>query len=177
MKKIKQKKCRVCGDSFTPRNTLQVACSPLCAIQYAKQKLEEKQKRQNAAQKKAFNLNDRGLQTKLAQAAFNAFIRKRDEKEPCISCGRHHTGKYDAGHYLSVGAHPELRFDERNNNKQCVPCNHNLSGNVARYRINLIAKIGIEAVEELEGPHEPIKLSVAEIVEIKEKYKRKLKEL
>jgi len=52
----------------------------------------------------------KGQHLRDAQSEFNKYIRLRDAKEPCISCGRFHTGQYHAGHYLTVGAKPELRF-------------------------------------------------------------------
>jgi len=58
-----------------------------------------------------------------------------------------------------------------------MPCNTHLSGNALNYRKRLIDKIGIESVEWLEGPHEPKKYTVDELVEIKTVYRRKLKEL
>jgi hypothetical protein len=112
-----------------------------------------------------------------AQTVINQYIRLRDDKEPCISCQRHHTGQYHAGHYLAVGSHPELRFNELNNNKQCSVCNNNLSGNQIEYRKHLIIKIGLDQVEWLEGPHQPRKYTIEEIKAIKDLYKLKLKEL
>ncbi len=112
-----------------------------------------------------------------AQAAFNAFIRARDAAEPCISCGRFHTGSYDAGHYRSVGAQPALRFDENNVHKQCVPCNQHKGGNIVEYRIRLIQKIGAEAVALLEIEHEPARYSIEDAQRIKAVYKAKLKAL
>ena len=109
-----------------------------------------------------------------AQAAFNSFIRKRDEKLPCISCGRFHTGSYDAGHYRSVGAMSSLRFDETNCHKQCVPCNQFKSGNILEYRLGLIKKIGQAAVDYLENDHPPLALSIEEIKAVKATYKEKL---
>jgi len=110
-----------------------------------------------------------------AQAAFNAWIRKRDEKLPCISCSRFHSGQHHAGHYLSTGARPELRFDEANVHKQCAPCNNHKSGNAIEYRINLVKRIGGKRVGMLEGPHEPKKYTIDEIKEIKKEYKEKVK--
>ena len=93
------------------------------------------------------------------QTAFNAWVRERDRGRPCISCGRQHQGQWHAGHYLSVGARPELRFHPLNVWLQCAPCNTHLHGNLILFRVNLIKEIGIEAVEWLEGPHEMPKRS------------------
>lgn len=149
----KEKKCTACGEKYQPMNTLQKACSPSCAIslvEFTKRK-EFKQKTRQMRQK--LNDNDRGYQLKRAQAAFNKFIRLRDRHEPCISCGRHHEGQYQAGHYKTVGAYPELRFEELNCHKQCAPCNNHKSGDIANYRVRLAEKIGVDKVEWLEGPH------------------------
>jgi hypothetical protein len=114
---------------------------------------------------------------KEAQAVFNAWIRYRDKGEPCISCGRHHTGQIHASHYRSVGACPELRFEPLNVWASCAPCNNHLSGNIVEYRIRLVEKIGLERVEWLESKHEPKKYTIADAIAIKALYKAKLKEL
>lgn len=56
--------------------------------------------------------------TSKAQSAFNGFIRERDEGKPCPSCGTYHPpmifgGQWDCGHFMGVGARPELRFEEK----------------------------------------------------------------
>ena len=133
--------------------------------------------KKHAKKKKELKDNDKPYREKCAQSAFNAFIRMRDDSLPCISCGRHHTGQYHAGHYRSRGAHPELRFEELNCHKQCAPCNNHLSGNIANYRPALIDKIGQEKLDWVEGPHEIIKYTCADLKEIELKYKQKLKAL
>ena len=84
---------------------------------------------------------------------------------------------FDAGHYRSVGANPELRFEELNCNSQCVRCNRELSGNVANYRINLLKKIGEENLAWLEGSHEPKRYKIDDLKEVIAKYKAKCKEV
>ena len=98
--------------------------------------------------------------------AVNAYVRTRDDKEPCISCGRYHEGQYHAGHYRSTGSSPALRFDLANIHKQCMPCNTHLHGNLIPYRVNLIQKIGLAEVERLEGPQEPKKYTIDELKDI-----------
>ena len=65
-----------------------------------------------------------------------------------------------------------MRFEELNTHKQCMPCNSHLSGNLINYRINLIKKIGLEAVEWLEGPHKPKKYTIENLKEIRDKYRK-----
>jgi hypothetical protein len=105
-----------------------------------------------------------------AQSVFNAYIRARDISRPCISCGRHHQGQIHAGHYLSVGARPELRFEPLNAWSQCAPCNTYLSGNAVLYRQSLVREIGLEMVEWLEGHHPPKKYTIADLQAIKKDY-------
>jgi len=160
---------------FVQYRTLQAVCSPRCAIKEAKAKTEKKERQQLAVRKKA--LKTLGEHKKELQTLFNKFIRLRDAELPCISCQRHHAGQYHAGHYLTVGARPNLRYNELNVSKQCAPCNNHLSGNLINYRINLINKIGLEAVEALESDHEPKHYKVSDILEMKSEYKAKIKQL
>lgn len=170
-------RCKICRDKFEAKYFLQKAClNPKCLAEWAKLDREKKADDKFKARKKELKDNDKSFRAKQAQTAFNAYIRARDDNDPCISCQRHHTGQYHAGHYRSVGAHPELRFEELNNHKQCAPCNNHLSGNITDYRINLIKKIGLEKVEWIEGPHEPKKYTCTELKEIELKYKEKIKE-
>ena len=104
-------------------------------------------------------------------------IRERDRLLPCISCGRHHQGKYDAGHYRTVGSNPALRFEPLNCHKQCVPCNQHKSGNIVEYRLNLVQRIGADQVAWLEGPHEPKKYTIEDLQQIKAHYRALLRDL
>jgi hypothetical protein len=178
-----KRRCRQCKD-YALVDTGRIInngfyCSDDCAIQYAIQasaKLREKKERTDIRKAKE-RIKTRAEHLREAQTAFNAFIRERDKGLPCISCGRHHQGQFHAGHYLSVGAHPEMRFDERNVYLQCAPCNNHLSGNIVEYRKNLIVRYGQKVVDYLESKHEAKKYTVEQIKEIKSKYRLKLKEL
>ena len=172
---MRKKKCKHCHQEFTPLRPLQVACSIDHAIEYART-LKQKNLRKQYQEAKE-HAKTRQDWIKEAQAAFNAYIRKRDESLPCISCGRFHLGQWHAGHYRTTAACPELRFSELNVWKQCAPCNNHKHGNITEYRINLIKRIGLESVEWLEGPHEPKKWTIPELKELKELYKRKLREI
>ena len=177
--KPKQKKCKVrgCKNTFTPYNSLQNVCSPACAIILAKKDRKKKEKecrKQTRAEKIA--LKTRGDWLKDLQKVFNLYIRLRDKNKPCISC-QTYPKKSNAGHYLSVGARPELRFNEDNVHLQCEHCNSYLSGNQIEYRKNLIKKIGLEKVEWLEGPHELPRLTIDEIQEKLKHYRKKVREM
>lgn len=175
--KRRVRKCALksCRQPFEPRSMTHKCCGPACALDYAaKERVrKERAERQEGLRK----LKTRRDHLKDAQVAFNAFIRARDADLPCISCGRHHTGSYDAGHYRSVGAQPALRFHEDNCHKQCVPCNQHKSGNAVEYRIRLLQKIGADRVAFLEIEHEPARWTIEELQDIKKHYRAKLKAL
>lgn len=180
----KPKKCKnpACGISFPPQRLGQAVCSPKCALAMAPANTEKARKAiaqrdRREIQVRKEKLKSRADHLREAQAAFNEWVRLRDADRPCISCGRHHEGQYHAGHYRSVGANPELRFEPLNVWKQCAPCNTHLSGNLVNYRISLLQGIGAEKVEWLEGPHEPRKYTVEEIKTIKAEYRAKTREL
>lgn len=176
------KKCKTCSTEFTPAKPMQSVCSPSCALSLATSKRAkalkvEQVKDKRETKQKLDKLKSKAQHAKEAQAAFNAFIRERDADQPCISCGRWHNGQYHAGHYLSVGARPELRFTESNVHKQCAPCNTHLSGNAVLFRRGLVAKLGLELVDWLEGQHEPRRDTVDSLKAIKAHYTTLTKQL
>ena len=181
MSKPKEYKCKVCGNYFVKTiSSMQKVCSPKCAIILSKEQARKKKEKEERAEKRErkAKLKSRSEWLKDAQSVFNKFIRLRDKNEPCISCGKYHTGQYHAGHYRSVGACPELRFCELNVHKQCAPCNDHKSGNIIEYRINLVKKIGVDKVEWLERQdHDPKKYTIEDCKEIIKYYKAKIKEL
>ena len=174
-KPIKDKTCKICKVKFTPTRPLQSVCSPNCAYTHAKA-VRVKTERKVTKEAKV-RLKSKSEWLKEAQTVFNQYIRLRDKDLPCISCQRFHTGQYHAGHYLTTGAHPELRFDEINVHKQCSACNNYLSGNIVEYRINLINKIGIDAVTYLESKHQPKHYTIEDIQTLKAIYREKVKTL
>jgi len=120
---------------------------------------EAEESRKRLRERKAA-LKTRSQWAREAQKEFNAYIRERDRALPCISCGRHHQGQWHAGHYRSVGAAPELRFNTLNVHKQCAPCNVHLSSNAVNYRIGLVDRVGIDAVLALESEAGPKRFSI-----------------
>lgn len=161
---------------------MQAACGIECALKLAAAGRVRRDKIAATADKRETRAKLEKLKTRAewareAQSAFNSWVRLRDADQPCISCGRHHGGQYHAGHYLSVGARPELRFEALNVHKQCAPCNTHLSGNAVMYRKALIVKIGLELVEWLEGAHQAKHYTTQDLAEIKKTYAGKAREL
>jgi len=166
--------CRVCDRDFVPMRPLQAVCSVPCARKVPV-KVRKAAKATDKARREAVKPRSKWIAE--AQAAFNSWIRARDAGLGCISCGRHHGGQWHAGHYVSIGAKPELRFDEKNCHKQCQPCNTHLHGNLVLYRAALIERYGQMEVTRLEGPNPLRKYSVDDLREIKREYKARLAEL
>lgn len=173
------KACRVCGGTFTPFSSTATVCGLGCALKLNRKVRAEaiaNEKADRAKRRKRLDeLRPLSYWVKQAQEAFNAWIRARDELRPCVSCGRHHQGKWNAGHYLSTGARPELRFDENNVHKQCEPCNTSLGGNLILYRLELIRRICQAEVDRLEGPHEPKRYRADDLKAIRDDYRARLK--
>lgn len=181
----KPKKCAVrsCRAPFLPKRTFQTWCSDDCALVIARARqeterkaIEQRERRELKARKE--KLKSRADHMKAAQDAFNTYIRQRDLGQPCISCGTTARVQYAAGHYRTVGACPELRFEPLNVHLQCNKnCNKEKSGNIVEYRIRLVQKIGAEKVAWLEGPHEPKKYSIEDLKAIKAHYRALTRQL
>lgn len=154
----KPRTCRVCKTVFQPVRCMQTCCSPECALTQAQAKRQKAERIADIADRKIIKQKLEKLKplsyfADKAQKAVNAVIRERDKDEPCISCGRFHQGKWNAGHYVSRGRSQALRFHPDNIHKQCEPCNTSLSGNLIEYRKRLIEKVGVKCVEWLEQEH------------------------
>ncbi|MFU9442254.1 recombination protein NinG, partial [Klebsiella pneumoniae] len=183
----------------------QVVCSFECASAIGK---KQAAKAREAAKKKALQrqresekegrqrrkarlaeLRPNGYCKAQAQKAFNAYIRARDAGLPCISCGETnppdlHGGQWDCGHFKTVGAYPELRFEERNAHKQCKSCNAGAGKYTAKestvaqqYEAGLIARYGRDYVDWLNGPHEMTNYRREDFIRIRDEYRAKLKAL
>ncbi|EEY2171313.1 recombination protein NinG, partial [Escherichia coli] len=159
MAKPARRRCKndECREWFHPAFANQWWCSPECgtkiALERRSKEREKAEKAEKAAEKKRrreeqkqkdklkiqkLALKPRSYWIKQAQQAVHAFIRERDRDLPCISCGTLTSAQWDAGHYRTTAAAPQLRFDERNIHKQCVVCNQHKSGNLVPYRVELI---------------------------------------
>ena len=113
------------------------------------------------------------------QKVFNAYIRQRDEGEPCISCGSF--SKLQAGHYFSVGSYDGLRFNEDNVHGECARCNCWDESHLITYRRNLEIKLGRSKYLKLNMQADEYKMNGYkftryELEELIELYKQKLKD-
>lgn len=185
----KPKKCQntECGAKFIPQRLGQRVCSPACALATkdkhqapARKAIADRERREVRVRKE--KLKSRSDHLREAQQAFNEFIRWRDRiaGHACISSGLPldwSGNQTDAGHYRSTGAAPHLRFNENNCHAQRKLDNRYLSGNAVDYRVGLIARIGLAAVEELEADNSVRKYTVEDLKAIKAHYRAKVREL
>jgi len=114
------------------------------------------------------------------QKIFNLYIRCRDEGKPCISCGK--VTKLQAGHFFPVSTHDGIRFDEDNCMGECSYCNMFNEGHLINYAINLKERIGQARYDALfdraaEYKQNGYKWTRDELIQIKQKYSAKIKEL
>jgi hypothetical protein len=189
--RLRPKRCRnpECKTQFLPARPLQVVCSWACGLAFS-QHLREKDCAKQARQERAADRVKREKMKRLpeliaeTQRTFNAYIRLRDAGRPCICCGQQLVagvpsvgGGYDAGHYRSVGSASHLRFDERNVHAQRKACNRYGAGRAVDYRIGLVHRIGLSAVESLEASNVSHKWTRDELRQIKSTYAAKLRAL
>lgn len=186
---MKPKKCKICQTVFTPIRALQMVCGAKCGIEYGIRQTAKRERKKVKEYKKELRAEKREAKEKLktysqrvneVKVIFQRYIRMRDAKLPCISCGAITSSVWDAGHYKKAELYSGVIFNELNTNKQCGKCNRYLGGNELNYRIGLIAKIGIERVLELEGLAESTrvkKYSDLELLEIRTRYAHKIKSL
>lgn len=141
---LKDKKCKNCGDMFTPARPLQYVCSTNCACSYSKKKDKAKKDAEwriekNEIKESLFSHSD---YTKILQREINKIVRIIDYGQECISCGG--SGKNQAGHYHSTAAASNLRFHLDNIFSQDYRCNVHLSANIIGYNEGLERVFGVE---------------------------------
>lgn len=133
---------------------------------------------------------------KEAKVAVQAYRRLEElsKGRGCMSCGRSREeveagdwrpgGYWDGGHFKSKGAFPELALEPLNIWLQCKSCNAG-SGKYARkgytvnseFERNLALAEGQELVDWLNGPHEPKHYDMAQLAEMRDGFKSKVKQL
>ena len=168
---------------------MQKVCSPACAHALTNAENAKKAAKAKALEAKQDRAKRQALKTvpelkKAAQIAFNAFIRARDRAAgfDCICCGRplewgRIGGAVDAGHYRSTGSADHLRFREDNCHAQRSECNRFGAGRAVDYRIGLVSRIGRERVEALEADNATHKWTRHELLEIRDEYRLKARQL
>lgn len=183
-------RCPQCKTRLAPGQRIH----PECISDYATAQAEKAQRAQAKKARAAAKVERASIRArkeaiktipdyiKEAQIAFNAFIRARDADKPCICCGRplgdgDVGGAFDCGHYRSTGSASHLRFNEDNAHAQRKQCNRWGAGRAVDYRLGLIERIGLQRVESLEADNAPHKWTREGLIEVRDTYRAKLKEL
>lgn len=115
---------------------------------------------------------------KKATAVFNKYIRERDlnhnDTFECVSCLQVKPKRLmNAGHFFS-GTIGILKYDEKNVHGQCIQCNFYKHGNLSEYRKNIVKRIGLCGLQELEQKaNQNFKFDRFRLIEIIEEYKTK----
>jgi len=87
--------CKTCKTKFKPiYSSVQMCCSPKCAIEYDKKLQVKKWKKEKKAIKESLKTVQELVQE--VQKVFNSYIRLRDKGLPCISCGNPNMKKVNA---------------------------------------------------------------------------------
>lgn len=186
------KKCLNCKAPFIPKHSsLEKYCQlEDCRIKYAlvtisNKKLSDEKKKKQEWSKEKIILKEKLMTLsdyeREAKKSFQKWIRLRDDKLPCISCGNSKTIDWAGGHFYPAGIYSGLMFDERNCHKQCnTHCNKYLSGNLLEYRKGLIKRYGLELVEKLDIDADlkrNYKFTKQELIAKKLQYDIKIKQL
>lgn len=167
------RKCKYCLERYTPKYSTTEPCPKYeCRLQH----LEANVTKINRANKATAKDSIKSYAQRLGEAkkVFQKWIRLRDKDKPCISCGSISSTVWDGGHFKKAELYSGVIFHEYNVNIQCGKCNRFLGGNELNYRTGLIAKIGEQAVLNLEHLAEMSRMKKytnEELEEIKIKYK------
>ena len=143
------KNCKVCRKEFKPTySSVQMVCSPKCAIEYTKQKKKNKQVLDKAKKERS---DEKRIKTalKTTELAVHKYIRERDKGKPCISCGKPWQPTFQAGHLFSRKQYGGLKYHLDNIHGQCEYCNLRLEGNVTEYTLRLPERIGSDRFDKL----------------------------
>jgi len=181
------KACKHCQGMFFPRNSMDKACSPDCAIALIgtdpktvarAQKLVKKEEAERTKARKE-KIKTRQQWLAEVQTVVNKYVRLRDKDLPCCSCERPSSwdGQWHASHFRSVGAASSVRFHLWNIHKGCSICNNHKSGNLEGYRPRLIEKIGADKVDWLMEQNELARYDIEYLKRLKAVITKKLKRL
>lgn len=187
MKKVRSKKCKICGSEFQTYDSFRKWCCPDCGVKYAQEQLKKQREKAIAKRNREEKLKIKAVKesqkstgdlTSEAQSAVNRYIRLRDDGKECISCGTPLVseklgGGFDAGHYRSRGSSPQLRFYTLNIHGQCKRCNRYLGGNYHQFRLGLIERLGVKKVEQIDVDERPRHYSKEDLKRIKQIFSKK----
>ncbi len=183
---MNKKRCKHCNKLFRPERNFVKCCSYECTIDYVSNKDNLKelitdgkkiQKKQATKRKTEFKQSDKSHLKQVAQKTVNEYVRLRDKDLPCISCGHDFKNgrQMHCGHFRPMGNNQQLRYYTLNTFGQCSICNNHLSGNLIPYRENLIKKLGLEKVEQIESNNTTKKYDTLYLNKLIKVFKKKIK--
>lgn len=170
---IKPRKCRYCGEKYTPKHSSLEPCQKYeCRLKH----LEANKTKINRANKQVAKDKIKSYSQRLGEAkkVFQKWVRNRDKDLPCMACGTKTANEWHGSHLKKAEVYSGVIFHEHNVWKCCKKCNVFLGGNELNFRANLVNYIGEQAVKELEELAEQTrtrKYSNEELDQIKRKYK------
>ncbi len=187
MAKPRRRKCKTCREWFEPKFSNEPCCEKEeCRKEFKVNELMKKAKKALVKIRSDNRQEDKKVKAKRTkqkesikpikywydklQIVINQWVVKvRDKDKPCCTCGTSNPDiKYDAGHYRTRGACPELRFNEMNIHKQCsVNCNQHGSGMRKEYQGFIIFNYGEDKLNWLDGKHQPLKEQYADYEAVK----------
>ena len=160
-----------------------------------KQKQVKAKKSATRKDKREFNRKDTAWQHKQCKTVFNRmrvleerlWFKKRDLEPECISCGKKNMD-WCCGHFKTVGAQSNLRYDRMNTYLQCNRyCNLGLSGNIAGnkttrgYRAGLLERfghdVGRRVIDYCESHTEAYKWDWLEMEEWRKTWSARIREI
>lgn len=177
-------------------------CSAECLVEHerekrrkaAERKIKQQAKKDRAAVKE-LNRKDLRWQHKQTQPIFNRmrvlqeldWFKSRGLEPVCISCGKPNMD-WCCGHLKTVGAQPNLRYDENNTFLQCNRyCNMGKSGNIEGdkntrgYKRGLVERFGTDEgqriIDYCETHTEAHKWTCDELEEMRAKFSKAIKAL
>jgi hypothetical protein len=185
---MKPKKCKHCGETFTPSRSMQQACSIPCAVALVGKLNHKRAAKSERQDKKAVREKLDAMKTKSdwikeCQTLVNRYVRLRDIRKGlgCVSCGAPYRdgygGIFDAGHLRSVGSAPQLRFLTTQISLQCCRCNRWGGGRVFEFRAEMVRRNGQEWMDRLEAMNGRADFTIDYLKRLKAVVKKKIKRI
>jgi hypothetical protein len=169
-------KCKECKNWFRPATMIITPngkfCTHPCLFKWISEQREKTYRRKLAKERAKARRDEKAARSahtkrrkavrrrtdwyQILQDLVNQWVLYRDRGKGCVTCRTQKDKKFDAGHFLSVGAHKDTRFDPLNIHGQCsVNCNQYGRGMPKEYEAWMIEEYGQETVDWLKSPDYP----------------------
>ncbi len=191
MKRASTRRCKApsCHERFAPDPPWIEHCSTDCGAALGILRIEKAKAAKAKADRKVDKVRKDKLKTKAdwtkeAQDAIALYVRTRDARKSCVSCGAPPRASYaltggawDCGHMRSVGTSKATRFNLHNLAKQCKRCNRDMGGAAIDFRREQVKRIGLDKVEAVEQDNRVRKFTVEYLQRLKRIFTKKAKRL